>query len=108
MTFADEIFERKQTAKVAHQTSELEMFAVFNAFELRIMHLEDDLDNAHEDLANEKALSEKLKGKLDVMVELVGELVECLNDEVRKSRYDGNAPSDMTLTVLGKAKESMP
>jgi hypothetical protein len=64
-TFAEEIKERKQILDAARQTLAGETDVVINRLEYRICELESDLDNAHEDLENEKALTKKLKCLLD-------------------------------------------
>jgi ribosome assembly protein YihI (activator of Der GTPase) len=80
MTFAEEIRERKATLAEARNALTMNTDLLVNALEVRILELESDLDNAHEDLENDKALTVKLKGLLDGKTEMVGELLEALGD----------------------------
>jgi hypothetical protein len=64
-TFAEEIRDRKVTLAEARNALTMNTDLLVNALEVRILELGSDLDNAHEDLENEKALTKKLKGLLD-------------------------------------------
>jgi hypothetical protein len=120
MTFAEEIRERKATLGEDRNAQTMNTDLLVNALEVRILELGSDLDNAHEDLENEKALTKKLKGLLDGgMVELVGELLESLenfkglfDNPIARRRYSDDqlyaaAIIDMNKAIA-KAKESMP
>lgn len=121
MTFSDQIKERKEIHMTAVGIHGASVNSVFECFEYRIMELESDLDNAREDLENEKALTKKLKGLLDGgLVELVGELVEALEAYVRfcddctaldildtGDCMEMNHANTISLAVLTKAKEAM-
>jgi chromosome segregation ATPase len=115
MNFAEEIKERKERMYDANALALSTAYGLVDALELRIEELGSDLDNAHEDIEREKALTKKLKGKLDGMVELVGELVvvgSATKDfiGVRCGNTDAvaNAVVEAAEDVLTKAKESMP
>jgi hypothetical protein len=64
-TFAEEIKERKVRLKGSREAYEAETSYTINALEYRIEELGSDLDNAHEDLENEKALTADLKKRLE-------------------------------------------
>jgi chromosome segregation ATPase len=78
MTFAEEIRDRKAILGEARNALTMNTDLLTNALEVRILELESDLDNAHEDLENEKALTKKLKGLLDGKAVMVSELLEAL------------------------------
>jgi hypothetical protein len=64
-TFADEIRERKATLAEARNSLTMNTDLLVNALEVRILELDSDLDNAHEDLENEKALTRELKDTIE-------------------------------------------
>ena len=113
MTFSDQIKELKEMHAEALTQQQQAVARIVDCFETHIMELKSDLDNAREDLDNEKALTVKLKGLLDGgLVELVGELVSILNrfaicfvnDERPEIAYKVKEAS----RVLTKAKGAMP
>ena len=116
MTFSDQIKELKHVLNQSRIMLTGDTDSIVNAFEIRIMELESDLDNAREDLELEKALTKKLKGLLDGgLVDLVGELVKVLVvvEDYRNIHHTYQVGKDSNLRgeiayVLTKAKESMP
>ena len=113
MTYDDEIKERKEIEAVALAGYIGARSGVVHCFETRIMHLDADLEEARQDLENEKALTAKLKGLLDGgMVELVGEMdIRLMNLLVMiKLENIEDSANDIALTIalLKKSKEVMP
>jgi len=110
MTFSDQIKERKQVLEESRNMLTTDTDAIINAFETHIMELESDLDNAREDLELEKALTTKLKGKLDgELVGLVLELIGALDATMMYIDADSvlKPHAGPVREVLTKAKEFM-
>jgi hypothetical protein len=114
MTFSEEIKEHKDEVSASRQAAMSDADGLVDALELRIDELDSDLDNAHEDLENEQALTKKLKGLIDGgLVGLVSKLVAGFEQISFMSRNNDAPTSPETIAGLAdicitKAKESMP
>ena len=136
MTYADEIKERKENGLMPGLSYNAAMDSLFECQERHIMEQQTDLDNAREDLENEKELTAKLKGLLDGCRESVRGLNEELIDASDNHRQlhvnfatmqkalkdfmeqiqqveDGDRPytgfdTELIDSFLAKAKEVMP
>lgn len=115
MTYDDEIKDLQEDLAEAIQAQGLAIARTRVRSARQIDEQESDLDNAREDLENEKALTKKLKALLDGgLVELVGELVseQAFGCTTHCCGYESTACNSVkkcsTRDVLTKAKEVMP